>query len=100
MEAEERGDRVWEEKFKSSVLYRLSLIWQLDIHEEMLERQAKILVWTRVSPAVEKLDLQAVTIEVLAKFVVLVDKAASDKAWMRKGCESCEETCLCAHMDG
>ena len=64
----------------------------------MLERQAKILVWTGVSPAVEKLDLQAVTIEIVAEFV-FVDKAARDKAWMRKGSESCEETCLCSHMD-
>lgn len=49
----------------------------------MLERQAKILVWTGVSPAVEKSDLQAVTIEIVAEFV-LVGKAARDKAWMKK----------------
>lgn len=49
----------------------------------MLERQAKILVWTGVSPAVEKSDLQAVTIEIVAEFM-LVDKASRDKAWMKK----------------
>lgn len=65
----------------------------------MLERQAKVLVWTGVSPAVERLDLQAVTIEVVAEFV-LVDKAARDTASMRKGRESSEVTCLCPHMDG
>lgn len=60
----------------------------------MLERQAKILAWTRVSPAVEKLGLQAVIMEIVDEFV-LVDEAARDKAWMRKGVELCEEVCLC-----
>lgn len=74
MEAEERG-----EKLDLTARYPLG-------------DQAQILVWSGVSLAVEKLDLQAVTIEI-AEFL-LVDKAAKGKAWMRKGRESHEETCI------
>jgi len=49
----------------------------------MLERQAKISVWTGVSSSVEKLDLQTVTSEMVAEFM-LVNKAAKDKSWMKK----------------
>jgi len=65
----------------------------------MLERQAKILVWTGFSPSVEKLHLQAVTTEIVVECAVLVDKTARDTAWMKKGEESREEVCLCPHIN-
>lgn len=47
-----------------------------------------------MSPAVEKLGLQAVIMEIVDEFV-LVDEAARVKAGMKKGVEICEETSLC-----
>lgn len=41
------------------------------------------LVWTGVGSAVEKLDLQAITIAIVAE-IVLVGRAARDKARLRK----------------
>lgn len=54
-------------------------------------------VWTGVSPAVEKLDLQAITIAIVAEFV-LVGRDARRKAWLRKRRETRQENCFCLHM--